>query len=142
MAALNQHLFSSPKHNWSFNCSRDFASPSKHHTPQHAPPSSASPSHPSTLKLLPLPPLANYITLAIAAAASFDGTKHECFLCIPIFATLGGLNAHIHSAAHDDDDGCLKCKRKDRLISSFVYHLKSRACRFARPALISDTSHI
>jgi Zn finger protein HypA/HybF involved in hydrogenase expression len=26
MAALNQHLFASPKHNWCFDCSRDFTS--------------------------------------------------------------------------------------------------------------------
>ncbi|KAG0692341.1 hypothetical protein DFH29DRAFT_970185 [Suillus ampliporus] len=42
---------------------------------------------------------------------AFNGTAYECYLCHRTFRTLGALNSHINSPAHDADEfKCPKCK--------------------------------
>lgn len=73
-------------------------------------------------------------TSYVATAASWNGTHFECFLCKRGFKDLGSLNLHLNSAAHDVDEfRCPneKCGRQFTLISGFVQHLESKACKLA-----------
>ncbi|KAG2007184.1 hypothetical protein CC2G_014900 [Coprinopsis cinerea AmutBmut pab1-1] len=75
-------------------------------------------------------PAASYV----ATAASWNGKHFECYLCHRGFARLDSLNAHLNSAAHDENEfKCpnTKCKKSFTLISGFVQHLESRSCGLA-----------
>ena len=73
------------------------------------------------------------VTTYIATEASFNGTAYECYLCGRTFRKLSGLNGHLNSPAHDDDEfRCPGCKREFKLISGFVQHLESRVCGLAK----------
>ena len=75
----------------------------------------------------------------IATEASFNGSAYDCFLCHKEFRTLTGLNGHLNSPAHDDDEfRCPKCKTEFKLISGFVQHLESRSCGLAETTQIDD----
>jgi len=75
----------------------------------------------------------------IASEASFNGTAYDCFLCHKKFKTLPGLNGHLNSPAHDDDEfRCPKCKSEFKLISGFVQHLESRSCGLAKTTQIDN----
>ncbi|KAF9477089.1 hypothetical protein BDN70DRAFT_881580 [Pholiota conissans] len=77
-------------------------------------------------------------TTYIATAASLHGNKYKCSLCKREFNTLGGLNSHLNSAAHDDKEfRCPKCKREFTLVSGFVQHLECQACGLTKPAEIN-----
>lgn len=69
----------------------------------------------------------------IATEASFNGTSYTCYICRKKCQTLAGLNSHLNSAAHDDDEfRCPKCKAEFKLISGFVQHLESRSCGLSK----------
>jgi hypothetical protein len=73
-------------------------------------------------------------TSYVATAASWNGTHFVCFLCQRGFKALPALNLHLNSAAHDADEfRCPneKCGRQFTLVSGFVQHLESRACKLA-----------
>ncbi|KAF8149339.1 hypothetical protein B0H34DRAFT_733337 [Crassisporium funariophilum] len=75
----------------------------------------------------------------IASEKSFNGSLYECFLCKRLFGTLVGLNKHLNSAAHDDDEfRCPKCKKEFKLVSGFVQHLESRCCGLAQTSEIEN----
>jgi len=75
----------------------------------------------------------------IATAASFNGSAYECYLCRKTFRTLPGLNGHLNSAAHDDDEfRCPKCKTEFKLISGFVQHLETGSCGLAAASQINN----
>ncbi|KDR70426.1 hypothetical protein GALMADRAFT_230068 [Galerina marginata CBS 339.88] len=85
------------------------------------------------------PSLPTTLLTYIATDASFNGTSYECFLCHKTFRTLPGLNAHLNSPAHDDDEfRCPKCKREFKLISGFVQHLESQSCELAKTTEIGN----
>ncbi|KAF9474261.1 hypothetical protein BDN70DRAFT_997158 [Pholiota conissans] len=127
---LYQHPFVSS--DWCFDCSRDFGSPSNIRTLSRMTSSNApfvdgclrasqashtTSSRTTRTSLMRLPSssihprtstppttLASCITIAIATAASFNRTKYPCFLCRRPFGSLGELNVHLNSAAHDNDE--------------------------------------
>jgi len=75
----------------------------------------------------------------IATEASFNGSSYPCYLCTKKFKTLPGLNSHLNSPAHDDDEfRCPKCKTTFKLISGFVQHLESRSCGLAETSQINN----
>jgi DNA-directed RNA polymerase subunit RPC12/RpoP len=75
----------------------------------------------------------------IATKASFNGSAYECFICHKSFRTLAGLNGHLNSPAHDDDEfRCPKCKTGFKLISGFIQHLESRSCGLAKTTQIDN----
>jgi uncharacterized Zn-finger protein len=70
---------------------------------------------------------------------AFNGTAYECYLCHRTFRTLGALNSHINSPAHDADEfKCPKCKRKYKLVSGLMQHIESEACGIARFQVVED----
>jgi hypothetical protein len=70
---------------------------------------------------------------------AFNGTAYECYLCHRTFRTLGALNSHINSPAHDADEfKCPKCKRKYKLVSGLMQHIESEACGIARFQAVED----
>ncbi|PPQ78002.1 hypothetical protein CVT25_015558 [Psilocybe cyanescens] len=75
----------------------------------------------------------NTVRTFIASEASWNGTSYACFLCNKKCKTLAGLNSHLNSAAHDEEEfRCPKCKAEFKLISGFVQHLESRSCGLAK----------
>lgn len=77
------------------------------------------------------------LTTNVATEASFNGSAYDCFLCHRQFKFLSGLNGHLNSPAHDDDEfRCPKCKTEFKLISGLVQHLESRCCG------LTDTTQI
>ncbi|KAF8147723.1 hypothetical protein B0H34DRAFT_739078 [Crassisporium funariophilum] len=92
-----------------------------------------------SIKCIEGPPSLPDTTSYIATELSFNGKFYKCYICKKKrkFSTLNALNAHLSSAAHDDDEfQCPKCKRKFTLISAFVQHLESPSCGLA------DTSEV
>ncbi|KAF8805264.1 hypothetical protein BYT27DRAFT_7192983 [Phlegmacium glaucopus] len=82
------------------------------------------------------------LTTYIASEASFNGSAYECYLCNKTFRTLQGLNAHLNSAAHDDDEfRCPKCKTEFKLISGLIQHLESGTCGLAARTQIDTYVH-
>lgn len=93
-----------------------------------------------------LPGLDGYVppkppVIAIATASSFNGSQYECFLCHRSFKTLGRLNEHMQSPAHDAEiyrcptkwEGC---GAEFRTLSGLCQHVESEACgiwRFSQP---------
>jgi DNA-directed RNA polymerase subunit RPC12/RpoP len=85
----------------------------------------------------PLRPPTLYTYIAIEA--SFNGSAYECYICHKSFRTLAGLNGHLNSPAHDDDEfRCPKCKTGFKLISGFIQHLESRSCGLAKTTQIDN----
>jgi rubredoxin len=79
------------------------------------------------------------VSTYVATEASFNGSAYECYLCHKSFRTLRGLNGHLNSPAHDDDEfRCPKCKTEFKLISGFVQHLESRSCKMAGTTQIDN----
>jgi len=75
----------------------------------------------------------------IATEASFNGSSYVCYLCSKKSKTLSGLNLHLNSPAHDDDEfRCPKCKAEFKLISGFVQHLESQSCSLALTTQIDN----
>jgi Zn finger protein HypA/HybF involved in hydrogenase expression len=75
----------------------------------------------------------------IATEASFNGSSYNCYLCRNKFKTLSGLNSHLNSPAHDDDEfRCPKCKTEFKLISGFIQHLETRSCGLAETTQIGN----
>ncbi|TFK75427.1 hypothetical protein BDN72DRAFT_892375 [Pluteus cervinus] len=71
----------------------------------------------------------------IATEQAFTGTAFECYLCHKQFKQLRALNAHLDSAAHDDDEfKCpnRRCNKEFTLISALIQHIESEACGVAR----------
>ena len=78
----------------------------------------------------------------VPTEASFNGTAYQCYLCPKSFRTLSGLNGHLNSPAHDDDEfKCPKCKTEFKLVSGFMQHLESRACALAETTQINNYFH-
>ncbi|KAG0706544.1 hypothetical protein DFH29DRAFT_988056 [Suillus ampliporus] len=70
---------------------------------------------------------------------AFNGTAYECYLCHRTFCTLGTLNSHINSPAHDADEfKCPKCKWKYELVSGLMQHIESEGCGIARFQVVED----
>ncbi|KAF9805514.1 hypothetical protein IEO21_09012 [Rhodonia placenta] len=75
--------------------------------------------------------------VSIATSLSFNGTQFECFLCHRAFKTLGRLNEHLASPAHDDEiykcpalwDGC---GAEFRTLSGLCQHVESETCGIRR----------
>ncbi|KAF9554128.1 hypothetical protein CPC08DRAFT_197492 [Agrocybe pediades] len=68
-----------------------------------------------------------------ATSSTWNGSEFQCFLCPKGFASLGGLNSHLNSAAHDEKEfKCPKCSRHFTLISALVQHLESHTCGLAQ----------
>lgn len=67
-----------------------------------------------------------------ATTEAFNGTAYECDICHKAFHSLGGLNTHLDSAAHDDPEfECPKCKITFTLVSGLVQHIESESCGLA-----------
>ncbi len=65
----------------------------------------------------------------IATEAAWDGGCYRCYFCSRGFSHLRGLNQHLSSGAHDQDNyHCPKCRRKYRLLSGLVQHVESESC--------------
>ncbi|KAF7970082.1 hypothetical protein HWV62_25066 [Athelia sp. TMB] len=74
-----------------------------------------------------------------ASEQAFNGTSYECYLCHRGFRTLGSLNTHLSSAAHDVDEfKCPKCSVKFKLISSLIQHIETEVCGLARFKQVED----
>jgi len=72
-------------------------------------------------------PLITYHTSQLQIA--FNGREYRCHLCNKAFLALYSLEAHLNSAAHDEDEfRCPRCKRQFALISGLVQHLESASC--------------
>ncbi|KAG2047537.1 hypothetical protein BDR06DRAFT_963813 [Suillus hirtellus] len=70
---------------------------------------------------------------------AFNGTAYECYLCHLTFRTLGALNSHIDSPAHDADEfKCPKCERKYKFVSGLMQHIASEACGVPRFEVVED----
>lgn len=79
------------------------------------------------------------ITQYSATEVAFNGQAYECYLCHNTFLTLGSLNAHLGSAAHDANEfKCPKCKGKFTLVSALVQHIESEACGMAKFKEVDD----
>ena len=75
----------------------------------------------------------------IASEASFNGSAYECYLCCKLFRTLSGLNSHLNSPTHDDEEfRCPQCRTEFKLISGFVQHVESQSCRLAQTTQIDN----
>ncbi|KIL61125.1 hypothetical protein M378DRAFT_13690 [Amanita muscaria Koide BX008] len=61
--------------------------------------------------------------------SSFNGYGYQCPICSKTFRALPSLEAHLNSAAHDEDEfKCPKCNTHFTLISGLVQHLESVSC--------------
>lgn len=68
-----------------------------------------------------------------ATEEAFDGVSYRCYLCPGTYATLGGLNAHLNSPAHDADEfKCPKCNMQFKLVSGLIQHVESGTCAIAK----------
>jgi hypothetical protein len=64
---------------------------------------------------------------------AFNGTAYECYLCHRTFRTLGALNSHVSSLAHDANEfRCPKCEGEYKLISGLMQHIESEGCGIAK----------
>jgi hypothetical protein len=82
----------------------------------------------------PILPPAVIVTYS-ATQLAFNGSAYECYLCHRTYATLGRLNAHLNSPAHDADEfKCpnSKCKSEFKLISGLIQHIESGSCGLAK----------
>lgn len=80
------------------------------------------------------PTLPSVVTYS-ATKLAFNGSAYECYLCHRTFATLGRLNAHLNSPAHDDDEfKCpnKKCGSEFKLVSGLIQHIESETCGLAK----------
>jgi hypothetical protein len=74
-----------------------------------------------------------------ATERTFNGTGYECYLCHRKFRTLGALNSHVNSLAHDANEfRCPKCEREYKVISSLMQHIESEACGIAKFDAVGD----
>lgn len=76
-----------------------------------------------------------------ATELAFNGFAYECYLCHHTFATLGSLNSHFNSAAHDDDEfKCpnVNCGSEFTLISGLIQHIESERCGLAKFTEVRD----
>lgn len=79
------------------------------------------------------------ITNYSANEQAFNGTAYECYLCHRTFRSLGSLNSHLNSPAHDEDEfKCPKCSRTYKLISGLIQHIESEVCGLARFQQVKD----
>ncbi|KAF9045870.1 hypothetical protein BDP27DRAFT_1386527 [Rhodocollybia butyracea] len=61
------------------------------------------------------------ITNYSATELAYNGRAYECYLCHRLFSSLGSLNSHLNSPAHDSKEfKCPKCAKRYALISGFV----------------------
>ena len=91
-----------------------------------------------TIKRITGPAHPPTINTFIATEASFNGSAYECYICRKSFRTLSGLNGHLNSPAHDDDEfRCPKCKAEFKLVSGFIQHLESNSCNLMKTTQIN-----
>lgn len=70
---------------------------------------------------------------------AFNGFAYECYFCHRTFCTLASLNAHLGSAAHDEDQfKCPRCNKPFKLISGLIQHVESETCGAARFKQVED----
>lgn len=68
-----------------------------------------------------------------ATEEAFNGVSYECYLCGSTHATLGRLNTHLNSPAHDADEfKCPKCEAQFKLVSGLTQHIESGTCAIAK----------
>ncbi|CAA7265700.1 unnamed protein product [Cyclocybe aegerita] len=82
-------------------------------------------------------------TTFIATHDSFDGKHYVCFLCQKKFRSLGGLNAHLNSAAHDASEfKCPRCESEFKIVSALAQHIESRVCAHRAAAIGSGSEEV
>jgi len=70
-----------------------------------------------------------------ATERAWNGYSYQCYLCTRQFSTLGGLNNHIKSPAHEQHIyHCPKrsCGRTFKVLSGLVQHMESESCGVMR----------
>lgn len=86
-----------------------------------------------TRPMLTMPGYDNVETIATERA--WNGYCYQCYLCPRSFSTLGALNAHMKSPAHEQNVyRCPKasCGSTFKLLSGLVQHVESEACGVMR----------
>ncbi|KAJ7052086.1 hypothetical protein C8F01DRAFT_1166659 [Mycena amicta] len=74
-------------------------------------------------------------TRYFANAASWNGSRYECYLCHDEFRTLPGLNQHLASPRHEEKIYICRgatCLRRFPTLSSLWAHLESEQCGVTR----------
>lgn len=87
------------------------------------------------------PILPTVIITYSATELAFNGTAYECYLCHDTFRTLKGLNAHLKSPAHDDNEfKCpgKKCRSEFKLVSGLIQHIECGTCGVAKFKEVQD----
>ncbi|THU75569.1 hypothetical protein K435DRAFT_974772 [Dendrothele bispora CBS 962.96] len=75
------------------------------------------------------------MTEYFATELAFNGNAYECYLCHRQCRTLQGLNNHLNSPAHDDNQfQCPhgKCGKQFTVISGLIRHIESESCGLAK----------
>ncbi|KAK7470472.1 hypothetical protein VKT23_001898 [Stygiomarasmius scandens] len=81
------------------------------------------------------PPSIPTVTEYVVTQLAFNGKAYECYLCHRQCRTLRGLNDHLNSPAHDDDQfQCPhgKCGKQFTVISALIRHIESESCGLAK----------
>ncbi|KAM3065464.1 hypothetical protein ACMFMG_011648 [Clarireedia jacksonii] len=74
-------------------------------------------------------------TTSTATNRSWNGYAFECYLCSRQTATLGALNKHLNSPAHEQNlYHCPKaaCGKQFKLLSGLIQHVESESCGVMR----------
>ncbi|THV08404.1 hypothetical protein K435DRAFT_824909 [Dendrothele bispora CBS 962.96] len=89
----------------------------------------------SVSRRIDAPPSVITVTTYCATQMAFNGKAYVCYLCHDEFRTLQGLNMHLNSPVHDEDQfKCPhgKCGKQFSVISALIRHIESESCGLAR----------
>jgi hypothetical protein len=79
------------------------------------------------------------IIRSFATQGSFNGFGYVCSMCTKSFRTLGSLEMHLNSPAHDQRQfQCPKCKKQVKLVSGLIQHIESESCGIAKFKQVAD----
>lgn len=80
-------------------------------------------------------------TMATEMAWNSRVSAYECYLCHRPYKSLIGLNQHLASPAHDQNEfRCPKatCAKEFKVVSALIQHIESEVCGLARFADVHD----
>lgn len=87
------------------------------------------------------PPAPISMFIATEMAWNSRASAYECYLCHRHFKSLFGLNQHLASPAHDQNEfRCPKrtCAKEFKVVSALIQHIESEVCGLARFADVQD----
>jgi len=83
------------------------------------------------------------IIRSFATQGAFNGFGYVCSICTKSFRTLGSLEMHLNSPAHDHGQfECPKCKKEVKLVSGLIQHIESESCGIAKFKEVRDIAGI